>query len=77
MDNAVIDANLNNTQCLVTRTHFGYDTVINICSGKVQDIPWGMGNWLEFGAIIFITLLLAGIAIGFIAFVVAIMRDSM
>jgi hypothetical protein len=43
--NDTITANLNNTSCLVTKNHFGYDTVINICTGNTQDIPWAFGDW--------------------------------
>lgn len=60
-----IDANINNVNCLVTKTHFGYDTVINICANTVRDIEWAFGDWM-------LVLLFAGLGIVMFAAVIMI-----
>ena len=46
-----VDANLNSVDCIVTKTHFGYDTIINICTGAQQSIDWAFGDWLAGGLV--------------------------
>lgn len=60
-----ITANLNNSNCLVTKVHFGYDNIINICSGKQQIIDWTFGDWAR-------VLALTGVAMLFACFIAAI-----
>ena len=61
-----VNANLNNTNCIVTKSHFGYDAMINICSGKTTNVDWAFGDWCALTFVIFIGLLLLGMIIGII-----------
>ena len=46
------NVNLNHSDCLRTVMNFGEQVVHNICTGKVQHIPWGSADWFlaVFGA---------------------------
>jgi len=36
---------LNSTECVRTAQHFGYETVINICTGARTTVEWGGVDW--------------------------------
>lgn len=55
------ETNVNLAQCMVTKTHFGYDTVINICSGKTMDVSWSFGDWAAAAFVSFCILLMLGV----------------
>lgn len=48
INKSVIDANLNNTECVQKISNFGETTVMNICSGSVSHVPWGSMDWSVF-----------------------------
>ncbi len=55
-------------ECLKTMTGWGDNTVYNVCNGKIQVVPWGTLDWTTY---LFITLILAVMALGLIAAVTA------
>lgn len=48
------DTNVNLASCIVQKSHFGYDTMINICSGQSVNVDWAFGDWVGFAALVFI-----------------------
>lgn len=69
-----LNANLAN--CLVTKNHFGFDVIINICNGRQQTIPWTFGDWAGFAGLSCLGLLLAAAVIGLICLLVSSLRDG-
>jgi hypothetical protein len=65
------DINANVTACLVTKSHVGYDTYVNICSGVSKDVPWTALDWCSAGAVSLVCLMvvsaIAGLAYMMIA----------
>lgn len=47
--NETITANINNAECIIQKSHFGYDAFHNICSGSVYELSWSIGDWVGFG----------------------------
>ncbi|WP_439538721.1 hypothetical protein [Sphingomonas sp.] len=52
-----IDANLNSVQCIVTKNHFGYDVVHNICTGTTTRLEWALGDWAGAAGLSLVALL--------------------
>lgn len=46
------DQNLNIASRVTEKTHFGYSTFINFCTGKQADVPWSGADWITFGAVV-------------------------
>ena len=56
---STVNVNANLAQCIVTKAHWGYDTVINICTGATRNIEWAMVDYLGAVGIGLIGLILA------------------
>jgi hypothetical protein len=70
VNESIITANLNNARCIVERNHFGYDTFVNICTGKSVDVSWTFGNWAGFTALFVLGFLMV-LLVGFIIYMIA------
>jgi len=58
-----MDVNLDNTACVVSKSHVGYDDIVNICSGQHTIVWWTGLDWLGAGILaLLLTLLLLGLA---------------
>lgn len=53
---------LNHANCLVKKDSFGVTKVYNICNETIQDIPWGILDWIS--AIVLFTFIFV-LAAGF------------
>lgn len=59
-----ITANINNSNCIVRMTNIGHDTVTNICTAHITNIPWGTVDWISnIGGFILIFTILSAIFI--------------
>lgn len=38
----------NKTNCIVTKNHWGYDTLVNICNGTTRNIDW---TWMDYAGV--------------------------
>jgi hypothetical protein len=64
--------NLEFSQCVKSATHFGKTVYHNLCTGTVNEVPWGGVDWLGcIGGIAF----LACVALVIVAVGVAIVMD--
>lgn len=46
MTTETITANVNAAKCIVEKTHFGYDTFLNICTGAQSNVDWTTVDYL-------------------------------
>lgn len=53
--------NANIAQCLVTKNHWGYDSIINICTGSVRNVEWALGDYASVGIFALTGLMLVGV----------------
>ncbi|WP_146037253.1 hypothetical protein [Novosphingobium guangzhouense] len=63
-------ANVNNSQCIVEKGHWGYDTFLNICTGSHVDIPWTLGDYMGVGVAAVLSGLMAAAAVLLVAAIV-------
>ena len=49
---------LNNVNCLVTKNHVGYDTIMNICTNTSVNVSW---TGLDWAAAILVTLFIVAL----------------
>lgn len=61
-----ITANVNNAHCMVTKNHVGYDTIMNICSGKIVEVPWTALDWVGAGFVTFFVVVLCLAVVSFL-----------
>lgn len=71
-----VTANLNSVECLVTKTHIGHDTIINICTNAQRDIAWAAGDWASAAGIGVLGLLMLIALVALTGMVFSIMRDG-
>lgn len=60
-----IDANI--AQCMVTKTHWGYDDYLNVCTGAVSKVDWVAMDYFAAVAVSAVILFFAA-TIGFLLF---------
>lgn len=72
--NQQIDANLNNVNCLVTKSHFGYDTIHNLCTGTITELAWSVGDWGRFIVLSTASVLLVGLVAALLCFLFSLVR---
>lgn len=51
------DLNLNNTECLVEKSHLGYDTFYNICTGVSTSVDWTALDWFGTTLVVLLAIL--------------------
>lgn len=49
--------NANFAECLKSVENFGYTHIVNVCNGRIVDVPWGHVDWVM--AVLLAVLLLA------------------
>lgn len=58
--------NENVAHCLKSMEHFGFSRVHNLCTGTFTDVPFGVIDWLMYGALfeslVAMTIFLLGMA---------------
>lgn len=67
---------LNAAACLRNAHYLGFTRIYNICTGAVNDVPWGSADWLI--GVVFLLALLACLTIGilFIIIMLHALRDA-
>ncbi len=70
------ETNLNLSKCIVEKTHFGYDTMINICNGRSVDVAWTFGDWFRGSVLALLLLLLLVGIVGVAAMIVGAIREG-
>ncbi len=61
--------NANIAQCLVTKNHWGYDSIINVCTGSVRNVDWAMGDYAVAALMLLLGLMLAAVLVMIITMV--------
>lgn len=70
-----VNANINQAECMVTKTHLGYDTFVNVCTGVTRNVDWTAFDWGALTFLLALALLALAMLVGLIIMVVAAVRS--
>lgn len=66
---------VNFSECLIRRSHWGETVVTNICSGTVSRVPWALSDWAATVAIGSVISLMVGMLAVLLVLGVSMIRD--
>lgn len=67
-----MEQDLNVAKCVVEKNHWGYDTMVNFCTGKSVDVPWVTSDYI---AAVFVIGIVVAIALMLLAAIISMVSD--
>jgi len=58
------EENINIAKCMVEKNHLGYDTWINVCTGKQWNVDWTGLDWAGAALIAAVVLFALAVIVG-------------
>lgn len=70
-----VNANINQAECMVTKTHLGYDTFVNVCTGVTRNVDWTAFDWGALAFLLTLALVAMAMVVAMIIMTVAAVRS--